>query len=61
MPEWCFIPGEGCPDGVGSPDLAIDENVEDCQEGEGEQVEEDQVQPVYVHLHIKKTVNELLK
>jgi hypothetical protein len=57
MPGWCFIPGEGRPDGVGSPDLAVDENVEDCQEGEGEEVKEDQVQPVDVHLHIKNTLN----
>ena len=44
------LPGERGPDGVGPANLAVDENVEDSKEGEGEEVEEDQVQPVDVHL-----------
>ena len=43
-------PGESCPLLCGFPDLHIDEDVEDGQEGEGEDVHEDKVQPSHVYL-----------
>jgi hypothetical protein len=58
--NYCFIlkyrplcvclPGEGGSQLVGVPDLAVDHGVEDRQQKEGEEVEEDQVEPVDVDL-----------
>ena len=45
-----IVPGEGGSELVGIPDLPVDHHVEDCQEEEGDQVEEDQVQPIDVDL-----------
>jgi len=36
---------------VGVPDLAEDDEVEDCQDAEGDQVDEEQIHPVNVDLH----------
>jgi hypothetical protein len=44
------IPGERSSDLVSNPDLPVDEGVEDGQQEEGEQVQENQVQPVDVDL-----------
>ncbi len=44
------LPGEGGSQLVGVPDLAVDHGVEDRQQKEGEEVEEDQVEPVDVDL-----------
>ena len=45
-----YPPGESCPFLCGFPDLHVDEDVEDGQEGEGEDVHEDKVQPSHVDL-----------
>ena len=45
-----YQPGESCPFLGGFPDLHVDEDVEDGQEGEGEYVHEDKVQPSHVYL-----------
>ncbi len=44
------LPGERGSQLVGVPDLAVDHGVEDRQQKEGEEVEEDQVEPVDVDL-----------
>ena len=46
-----IVPGEGGSELVGIPDLPVDHHVEDCQEEEGDQVEEDQVHPVDIDLN----------
>ena len=40
------------------PDGIEDDGVEDCQQGEGEQVDEDQIHPIYVDLSMNWWMNE---